>query len=217
MSTYGLYKKQKGVALIVALMITVVIGVIAMGLVNIAKKGQFKENAFFSNEISYNNAISGINNAVTFLFFARNADFVMSTSSNPRSQSPIPDTVTVNGKSYSKTEFTGNWFNGSDAQLNDDQYLNYDTTGGVWYRTQNGWDENADCANCVVIRDQQNNVLYTYRIELRDFASFSSVVDDSASNYGYRFFRVTSRGVDPVTNAETIMESNVGILSSRQQ
>lgn len=211
------YRKQHGVALIVALMITVIIGVIALALADVSVKGQRKENAFFSNEVSYNNSVSALNTALTFLSKTSGTQIYNFVSTNPSQQSGRPAVLTLDGKTINIASIN-EIYQGMDAQLSDENYLNFEQSDSdfdntkVWYRTAAGWGSN--CANCVHISDANGNVVSSYRIEARDFSPFSSDVSGTTSNIGYKFYRVTVRGIDPISNAQTIIQSNIGILDT---
>ena len=60
-------KNQKGVALVVALMITVIVGIIALSLAGITAKTQRGDNSNYGRVVGANNAISGANRAINFL------------------------------------------------------------------------------------------------------------------------------------------------------
>lgn len=60
-------KRQSGAALVVALMITIIMGILAVGISKVATTGQRRENANFGNAISNANAVAGIEAASGFI------------------------------------------------------------------------------------------------------------------------------------------------------
>ena len=60
-------RNQRGVALVVALMITVIIGIIAVTLAGVTSKSQKSDNSYYGRALGSNSAISGVNRAINFL------------------------------------------------------------------------------------------------------------------------------------------------------
>ncbi len=223
MRTLKSFKFNRGSALIVALMITLIIGIIAISLAGIAYKGQRRENAFLSTQVSYNNALSGINRALLILSNASTSPLLERISTDPTRKVQIGDSeiFNISGKDVTYKNIK-NYFAGIDQELDTNTYLNFTESGftdtNFWFRNDEDWgitdEANHACANCVQIDD--GNLVVTYRIEMRDFAPFTPAISSSSSNVGYQFYRITALGRDPNDDrARTILQTNVGVLSSR--
>ena len=221
-----LLKNNKGSALVVSLMITLVIGIIAATLANISYKGQKRENVFYSNEISYTNAMTGISRAVLFFEKVAGTDFPeVYISNDPTVPAVFADTVIdIDGVKVNIQKLK-ELYKGTDQELNNSIYLNFDQINEnenmeLWYRTDTGWSLSEACTNCVGVgvkdgKDEDYSTIY--RIEKRDFSPLSPAVSSESSNIGYQFYRVTSRGKDLNSGAVTILQANIGVLSTRKK
>ena len=86
-------KHQKGVALVVALMLTIIIGVIAITLGSISNKTQRSDNANYSKVVSTSNSVSGVNRGINFLVNTTN--FKNKTFLDPSYQVPGSGTISI--------------------------------------------------------------------------------------------------------------------------
>lgn len=220
-------KRQSGAALVVALMITIIMGILAVGISKVATTGQRRENANFGNAISNANAVAGIEAASGFISAivgvpgeGRHYDIGLF---RPATDKRTEFTVGVSEKntdtqmeSYKfKIYEISNIYNGVEAQL-DKKSLSYqdgdkqDTN--LWFRDSAEWRQNDDNSNSIVNVNGNNTV--KYRIEERDnvFLSLNPGMNNQANSLGYRFYRVTSRGEDPNSGAVTILQTHISIL-----
>ncbi len=214
-------KSQRGVALIVALIVTLIIGIIAISLGGMAYRTQRSVNASYSNVVSDTNAVSGVNRAISFLT-ATSGDSNNSTylepATSPRSHS------TAGWNILGKTNFANlstTLFNGVDQpmELSGTAYLDYNN-GKFWYRDPEGWNPNNNklCSNCVALNDGKT----IYRIEKRGFSKLNPGSAGDAVSVGYTFYRITSRGSDApmedngdaAPGAQSIVQTNFGILGT---
>ncbi len=225
-------KRQSGAALVVALMITIIMGILAVGISKVATTGQRRENANFGNAISNANAVAGIEAASGFISAivgvpgeGRNYDiklFRPATDKNTEFTVGVSENNTdTQMKSYSfKISEIKNIYNGVEAQL-DENSLSYhkgdqegdqegDQDSHLWFRDSNEWGQKDD--NSIVNVNGNNTV--QYRIEERDnvFLSLNPGMNNQANSLGYRFYRVTSRGQDPNSGAVTILQTHISIL-----
>ncbi len=221
-------KRQSGAALVVALMITIIMGILAVGISKVATTGQRRENANFGNAISNANAVAGIEAASGFISAivgvpgeGRHYDIGLFRPANNGKVTDKTTSFTV-GVSENNTDtqmksYTfeiseiKNIYNGVEAQL-DEKSLSYqdgDKTN-LWFRGSAGWTQNDD--NSIVNVNGSNTV--QYRIEERDnvFLSLNPGMNNQANSLGYRFYRVTSRGEDPNSGAVTILQTHISIL-----
>lgn len=218
-------KRQSGAALVVALMITIIMGILAVGISKVATTGQRRENANFGNAISNANAVAGIEAASGFISAivgvpgeGRHYDIGLF---RPATDKSTEFTVGVSEKntdtqmeSYKFKIFDiSNIYNGVEAQLGEESLSyqdgdNQDTN--LWFRGSAGWTQNND--NSIVNVNGSNTV--QYRIEERDnvFLSLNPGMNNQANSLGYRFYRVTSRGEDPNSGAVTILQTHISIL-----
>lgn len=223
-------KRQSGAALVVALMITIIMGILAVGISKVATTGQRRENANFGNAISNANAVAGIEAASGFISAivgvpgeGRHYDIGLFRPANNGKVTNKTTSFTV-GVSENNTdtqmesyEFTiseiSNIYNGVEAQL-DEKSLSYQDgdkqVTNLWFRGSAGWTQNKD--NSIVNVNGNNTV--QYRIEERDnvFLSLNPGMNNQANSLGYRFYRVTSRGQDPNSGAVTILQTHISIL-----
>ena len=217
-------RKQSGVALIVALMITVIIGLIAVSLAGLAFRSQKSANLSYESVVSDLQAVSGVNRVISFLNQVAD-DENKTTYLSPVSSMNEELTTTgwkIKGKTVDNDVMNVlkiNLFNGVDRpvdEINAASYLNYGK-GIFWYRTSAGWNtgNNSLCAHCVSIDNGKTIV----RIEQRDFAPVSA--GGSAAKIGYQFYRITSRGSDvgvdkdgnpQAGRSQSIVQTNFGIL-----
>ena len=212
-------RKQSGVALIVALMITVIIGLIAVSLAGLAFRSQKSANLSYESVVSDLQAISGVNRVISFL------NQVAEDENKTTYLSPVSNLNTklnttgwkIKGKTVDEgvmNDLKVKLFNGVDKPvdvINAASYLNY-SNGSFWYRTGQGWDtsENSLCAHCVSIDNGKTIV----RIEQRDFAPVSA--GGSAAKISYQMYRITSRGSNAgnlqAGSSQSIVQTNFGIL-----
>lgn len=223
-------KRQSGAALVVALMITIIMGILAVGISKVATTGQRRENANFGNAISNANAVAGIEAASGFISAivgvpgeGRHYDIGLFRPANNGKVTDKTTSFTV-GVSENNTDtqmksYTfqiseiRNIYNGVEAQL-DEKSLSYQNgdkqVTNLWFRGSAGWTQNDD--NSIVNVNGSNTV--QYRIEERDnvFLSLNPGMNNQANSLGYRFYRVTSRGEDPNSGAVTILQTHISIL-----
>lgn len=221
-------KRQSGAALVVALMITIIMGILAVGISKVATTGQRRENANFGNAISNANAVAGIEAASGFISAivgvpgeGRHYDIGLFRPANNGKVTDKTTSFTV-GVSENNTEMKSytfqiseipNIYKGVEAQL-DEKSLSYQDgdkqVTNLWFRGSAGWTQNND--NSIVNVNGSNTV--QYRIEERDnvFLSLNPGMNNQANSLGYRFYRVTSRGEDPNSGAVTILQTHISIL-----
>ena len=223
-------KRQSGAALVVALMITIIMGILAVGISKVATTGQRRENANFGNAISNANAVAGIEAASGFISAivgvpgeGRHYDIGLFRPANNGKVTDKTTSFTV-GVSENNTDTQmksykfniseiSNIYNGVEAQL-DEKSLSYqdgdEQVTNLWFRGFAGWTQNND--NSIVNVNGSNTV--QYRIEERDnvFLSLNPGMNNQANSLGYRFYRVTSRGEDPNSGAVTILQTHISIL-----
>lgn len=227
-------KRQSGVALVVALMITIIMGILAVGISKVATTGQRRENANFGNAISNANAVAGIEAASGFISAivgvpgeGRHYDIGLFRPANNGKVTDKTTSFTVGVsenntdtqmESYKSYKFNIseiiNIYNGVEAQL-DEYSLSYqkgDQDSHLWFRDPAEWRQNDDNSNSIVNVNGNNTV--KYRIEERDnvFLSLNPGMNNQANSLGYRFYRVTSRGEDPNSGAVTILQTHISIL-----
>lgn len=219
-------KRQSGAALVVALMITIIMGILAVGISKVATTGQRRENANFGNAISNANAVAGIEAASGFISAivgvpgeGRHYDIGLF---RPATDKSTEFTVGVSEKntdtqmkSYKFNIYEiSNIYNGVEAQLNEKSlsYQKGDQDSHLWFRDPAEWRQNDDNSNSIVNVNGNNTV--KYRIEERDnvFLSLNPGMNNQANSLGYRFYRVTSRGEDPNSGAVTILQTHISIL-----
>lgn len=217
-------KRQSGAALVVALMITIIMGILAVGISKVATTGQRRENANFGNAISNANAVAGIEAASGFISAivgvpgeGRNYDIKLF---RPATDKDTEFTVGVSENNTDtqmkfypfKISEIKNIYNGVEAQLNENSlsYHKGNQVSHLWFRDFNEWGQEDD--NSIVNVNGNNTV--QYRIEERDnvFLSLNPGMNNQANSLGYRFYRVTSRGQDPNSGAVTILQTHISIL-----
>ena len=217
-------KRQSGAALVVALMITIIMGILAVGISKVATTGQRRENANFGNAISNANAVAGIEAASGFISAivgvpgeGRHYDiglFRPATDKSTKFKVGVSEKNTdTQMESYPfKISEIKNIYNGVEAQLNENSlsYHKDNQVSHLWFRDFNEWGQEDD--NSIVNVNGNNTV--QYRIEERDnvFLSLNPGMNNQANSLGYRFYRVTSRGEDPNSGAVTILQTHISIL-----
>lgn len=222
-------KRQSGAALVVALMITIIMGILAVGISKVATTGQRRENANFGNAISNANAVAGIEAASGFISAivgvpgeGRHYDIGLFRPANNGKVTDKTTSFTVGVsekntdtqmKSYTfQISEISNIYNGVEAQLDENSlsYHNGNQVSHLWFRDFNEWGQEDD--NSIVNVNGNNTV--QYRIEERDnvFLSLNPGMNNQANSLGYRFYRVTSRGEDPNSGAVTILQTHISIL-----
>lgn len=226
-------KRQSGAALVVALMITIIMGILAVGISKVATTGQRRENANFGNAISNANAVAGIEAASGFISAivgvpgeGRHYDIGLFRPANNGKVTDKTTSFTV-GVSENNTDtqmksYTfqiseiPNIYKGVEAQL-DENSLSYHKGNQVsllWFRDSNEWGQEDDQEDDNSIVNVNGNNTVQYRIEERDnvFLSLNPGMNNQANSLGYRFYRVTSRGEDPNSGAVTILQTHISIL-----
>lgn len=221
-------KRQSGAALVVALMITIIMGILAVGISKVATTGQRRENANFGNAISNANAVAGIEAASGFISAivgvpgeGRHYDiglFRPATDKNTEFTVGVSENNTdTQMKSYPfKISEIKNIYNGVEAQLDKDSlsYHKGNQVSHLWFRDSAEWGQNDNNNNSNSIVNVNGNNTVKYRIEERDnvFLSLNPGMNNQANSLGYRFYRVTSRGEDPNSGAVTILQTHISIL-----
>lgn len=223
-------KHQRGVALVVALMLTIIIGVIAITLGSISNKTQRSDNANYSKIVSTSNSVSGVNRAINFLVSTTNfknkwlldPSYTVKNSDNITiySADTGDDGVVKSGDvsgSLLKTLFKGVITAVGDSKVDG-------KTSPQWYTNNNEWkdsENNTVCnlGKCVVL----NQGTTTYVIEYRGFQPDSPNSQSLSAKIGYSFYRITSKGLDrpaagednsQLPSSASIIQTNVGIRRS---
>ena len=193
-------KNQKGVALVVALVITVVIGVIALALASVTSRTQRSDNSNYGRVLGTSNAVSGVNRAANFL--------------GATSRIPSYDRMEIFNKniilSTAKEQWvinenyvdTRGFFSGLGQTRPDSQLL---ANGQPWYRNDTDW---TNCPTCVKL----NGGTSVYYIEERD--TFPAEGSNNPNNQMmYTYYRVTSRGVDGINNppSASVIQTHVRV------
>lgn len=208
-------KKQQGVALIIALIVTAIVGIIAISLSSTAFRTQRSQNISVGTATSHSNAVSGINRAINFLRASaleqQHDVFVVKILNN--------DNVIINGEPHE----IPNIFRGVENQI-DDQFVNVTLNDGqdLWYRAADWFNNN--CLSCVNV-EGENNVIF--RIEKRGCRQPQGASIGPSESIpcnvlgGHRMFRITALGSDgtldqdnpnPIdVSARTIIQTHIGI------
>lgn len=209
-------KKQQGVALIIALIVTAIVGIIAISLSSTAFRTQRSQNISVGTATSHSNAVSGINRAINFLRASaleqQHDVFVVKSFNN--------NDVIINGVPHQIPAI----FRGVEDQI-DDQFVNVTLNDGqdLWYRAANWWTNN-NCLSCVNV-EGENNVFF--RIEKRGCRQPQGASIGPSESIpcnvlgGHRMFRITALGSDgtldqdnpnPIdVSARTIIQTHIGI------
>lgn len=210
-------KKQQGVALIIALIVTAIVGIIAISLSSTAFRTQRSQNISVGTATSHSNAVSGINRAINFLRASaleqQHDVFVVKSLNNK-------DVIIINGEPHRIPDI----FRGVEDQIEDD-YVNATLNDGqdLWYRAANWWTNN-NCLSCVNV-EGENNVFF--RIEKRGCRQPQGASIGPSESIpcnvlgGHRMFRITALGSDgtldqdnpnPIdVSARTIIQTHIGI------
>lgn len=208
-------KKQQGVALIIALIVTAIVGIIAISLSSTAFRTQRSQNISVGTATSHSNAVSGINRAINFLRASaleqQHDVFVVKILNN--------NDVIINGEPHE----IPNIFRGVENQI-DDQFVNVTLNDGqdLWYRAADWFNNN--CLSCVNV-EGENNVIF--RIEKRGCRQPQGASIGPSESIpcnvlgGHRMFRITALGSDgtldqdnsnPIdVSARTIIQTHIGI------
>lgn len=213
-------KKQQGVALIIALIVTAIVGIIAISLSSTAFRTQRSQNISVGTATSHSNAVSGINRAINFLRASaleqQHDVFVVKSENN--------NNVIINGVPHDIREI----FRGVENPIAD-EYVNATLNDGqnLWYRAANWFNNN--CLSCVNV-EGENNVIF--RIEKRGCRHSQGASLGPSESIpcnelgGHRMFRITALGLDGTlvqdnqnqnnqnptdVSARTIIQTHVGI------
>lgn len=208
-------KNQKGVALVVALMITVIVGIIALSLAGITAKTQRGDNSNYGRVVGANNAISGANRAINFLAVLSRPDAIGQDErralglDNPNGISIDPTSVYINGSLSDVSEF----FNGLKPLQDGANVISSKTP---WYRVDDAWDKGCVNVNdasknrCVVLNDG-NTIYYVELMKRLPGPGNNSDIEE-------HYFRITALGVDGVANSssaaiyQTVVRVSVSLL-----
>lgn len=208
-------KKQQGVALIIALIVTAIVGIIAISLSSTAFRTQRSQNISVGTATSHSNAVSGINRAINFLRASaleqQHDVFVVKSLNN--------NDVIINGVPHQIPAI----FRGVEDQI-DDQFVNATLNDGqnLWYRAANWFNNN--CLSCVNVEGAGNVIFRIERRGCRGTQGSSLGPSESIPCNelgGHRMFRITALGTDgrldpdnpnPAdVTARTIIQTHVGI------
>ena len=199
-------RNQRGVALVVALMITVIIGIIAVTLAGVTSKSQTHDNSSYGRAMGSNSAISGVNRAINFLAATSNVrDFSQRDDMLKKEGSPSVSQWTIDGNLVNTADF----FRGIKKLRNNNEV---NSQNNPWYRNAPEWDASL-CPdnNCVVL----NNGTTIYYIEKRHVrpCNASASEPDSDCHFYYEYYRVTSRGLDRAGNhrSAAIVQAHVRV------
>lgn len=203
-------KKQQGVALIVALIVTAIVGIIAISLSSTAFRTQRSQNISMSTAISHSNAVSGINRAINFL----RASAVQQELQVFNVRMVDTEPLIIGGVDRRQT--FENIFQGVEDQINDN-LVNVSLNNGnnLWYRAAD-WFNNPDdnCLSCVRLLDN-NNTNVVFRIEKRQCRGSNAATSGPSATAtckgGHRMFRITALGTENNSPARTIIQTHVGI------
>lgn len=195
-------RNQRGVALVVALMITVIIGIIAVTLAGVTSKSQKSDNSYYGRALGSNSAISGVNRAINFLSATSNVkDFSKRADMFKKEGTPSVSQWTIDGSLVNTADF----FRGIKRLRNNNEVNSQDDP---WYRKASEWDASL-CPknNCVVL----NNGTTIYYIEQREIRPCDA--SGSECNFNYEYYRITSRGLDRVGNnrSAAIVQTHVRV------
>ncbi|WP_405348931.1 hypothetical protein [Ruminobacter amylophilus] len=195
-------RNQRGVALVVALMITVIIGIIAVTLAGVTSKSQKSDNSYYGRALGSNSAISGVNRAINFLSATSNVkDFSKRADMFKKEGTPSVSQWTIDGSLVNTADF----FRGIKRLRNNNEVNSQDKP---WYRKASEWDASL-CPknNCVVL----NNGTTIYYIEQREIRPCDA--SGSECNFNYEYYRITSRGLDRVGNnrSAAIVQTHVRV------
>lgn len=206
-------KKQQGVALIVALIVTAIVGIIAISLSSTAFRTQRSQNISTSTAISHSNAVSGINRAINFL----RASAVQQELQVFNVRMVDTEPLIIGG--VDRRQAFENIFQGVEDQINDN-LVNVSLNNGnnLWYRAADWFNNpNDNCLSCVILanNDPNNNPNVVFRIEKRQCRGSNAATSGPSATAtckgGHRMFRITALGTDNTLTARTIIQTHVGI------
>jgi Tfp pilus assembly protein PilX len=200
-------KKQQGVALIVALIVTAIVGIIAISLSSTAFRTQRSQNVSTSTATSHSNAVSGINRAINFLRASAVQQELQVFNVK------VGDTPLHIGGAY--RDDLDDIFRGVEEQISDD-YVDVSIDNGInlWYRFAD-WLHNPNdaCLSCVNVRGSNNNVVF--RVEKRQCRGSNAATSGPSATAtckgGHRMFRITALGTENNSPARTIIQTHIGI------
>lgn len=209
-------KKQKGVALVVALMVTVIIGIVAITLASVSSKTQRSDNSNYGRVLGTSNAVSGVNRVINFVGTVSDLRPTLDDDEIFSTQFAGKDTWVVGGQQLNAND-TAPFFRGA-IQVIPNSLLRANGDTDPWYRNEDNW-KRAECPLCVILRngapvneneDGTTSVLTEYR---GCTPANASIVTGSQVHYKYCYLRVSSRGLDSVGNqrSASIVQSNVRI------
>lgn len=210
-------KKQQGVALIVALIVTAIVGIIAISLSSTAFRTQRSQNISTSTAISHSNAVSGINRAINFLRASAVQQELQVFNVRMVDTEPL-----IIGGEDRKIQLK-NIFQGVEDQINDN-LVNVSLNNGnnLWYRAADWFNNpNDNCLSCVRLANNDpnnnpnNNPNVVFRIEKRQCRGSNAATSGPSATAtckgGHRMFRITALGTDNTSTARTIIQTHVGI------
>ncbi|WP_405327203.1 hypothetical protein [Ruminobacter sp.] len=208
-------KKQKGVALVVALMVTVIIGIVAITLASVSSKTQRSDNSNYGRVLGTSNAVSGVNRVINFVGTVSDLRPTLDDHDIFSSLLAGSETWVVGGQTLNSND-TAPFFRGVIQVKPNNQLRANDNDFDPWYRNEDNW-KRANCPSCVILRngvpvndDGTTSVLTEYR---GCTPANASIVTGSQVHYKYCYLRVSSRGLDSVGNqrSASIVQSNVRI------
>ena len=207
-------KKQKGVALVVALMVTVIIGIVAITLASVSSKTQRSDNSNYGRVLGTSNAVSGVNRVINFVGTVSDLRPTLDDDEIFSTQFAGKETWVVGGQTLN-ANYTAAFFRGA-IQVKPNSLLRANDEIDPWYRNEDNW-KRANCPSCVIFRngvpvndEGTTSVLTEYR---GCTPANASIVTGSQVHYKYCYLRVSSRGLDSVGNqrSASIVQSNVRI------
>jgi Tfp pilus assembly protein PilX len=207
-------KKQQGVALIIALIVTAIVGIIAISLSSTAFRTQRSQNISTSTAISHSNAVSGINRAINFL----RASAVQQELQVFNVRMVDTEPLIIGGVDRRQT--FENIFQGVEDQINDN-LVNVSLNNGnnLWYRAADWFNNpNDNCLSCVGLANNDpnnNNPNVVFRIEKRQCRGSNAATSGPSATAtckgGHRMFRITALGTENNSPARTIIQTHIGI------
>lgn len=207
-------KKQKGVALVVALMVTVIIGIVAITLASVSSKTQRSDNSNYGRVLGTSNAVSGVNRVINFVGTVSDLRPTLDDDEIFSTQFAGKENWVVGGQPLNAND-TAAFFRGA-IQVKPNSQLRANGDTDPWYRNEDNW-KRAACPSCVILKngapvkdDGTTSVLTEYR---GCTSANASIVTGSQVHYKYCYLRVSSKGLDSVGNqrSASIVQSNVRI------
>lgn len=208
-------KKQKGVALVVALMVTVIIGIVAITLASVSSKTQRSDNSNYGRVLGTSNAVSGVNRVINFVGTVSDLRPTLDDNDIFSSQFAGKETWVVGGQTLNPND-TAPFFRGVIQVKPNNQLRANDDGSDPWYRNEDNW-KRANCPSCVILRNGvpvKDEGTTSFLTEYRGCTpANASIVTGSQVHYKYCYLRVSSRGLDSVGNqrSASIVQSNVRI------